>query len=435
MTLGQSGSESRSAWRFMMIALAVFVLLRLPALLLTVTPSSDGAWYVGRALEILHGHGYSEGGIPTAYWPVGYPGFLAGLFALFGPSLLAVKIANLLLGAASLVLIERLGRIVFGGPAGRLAVLLYAVYPNQIAYTALPLTEVLFTFLLLLGIFLFVRRPGPASAFACGLVLGAGTLVKAQTAVFPALLIAVYGWEMRRKIPWPQLLASFIAVYAAAVLVVAPWTVRNYVVFHHFIPVSTNGGTTLYMGNNPNATGDVISDALVPKEFLPNTRRQVEIDQKAQAAALAWITAHPLAFVRLIPIKIWRLWAPDGEGAWGFEAGYAGYARHQTVFRVLRIANQAFYVVCILLCAAALFRQFRQPLPAPNWWSLGPLVIGYTTLISAVFAGESRFHYPVMPWIMIYASGYLLSRITAPARHAARGAGSDASGGLVGGDR
>ena len=45
--------------------------------------SSDAGWFLQRGLSIARGEGYAEGGYPTAYWPVGYPGFLGVLFYLF----------------------------------------------------------------------------------------------------------------------------------------------------------------------------------------------------------------------------------------------------------------------------------------------------------------------------------------------------------------
>lgn len=48
-----------------------------------VEMGSDARWYFSRGLGIANGDGYSEGGYPTAYWPVGYPGFLGILFFFF----------------------------------------------------------------------------------------------------------------------------------------------------------------------------------------------------------------------------------------------------------------------------------------------------------------------------------------------------------------
>src|SRR5258706_11767500 len=89
-----------SSNKFCTFVLVLFVALRVPIFIMSVTPYSDGAWYVARATDIWAGRGYAENGVPTAYWPVGYPGFLAGVFSVFGPSLFVVKMINLLFGGA-----------------------------------------------------------------------------------------------------------------------------------------------------------------------------------------------------------------------------------------------------------------------------------------------------------------------------------------------
>src|SRR4051794_37034590 len=135
--------------RFLYLVTCIFVLTRVPLLMLDVAPSSDAAWYVARAIGLANGSGYSEGGISTAYWPVGYPAFLAAIFALCGANLFVAKIANLIFAAGTVVLIYRSGKILFRDEAvPRLATLLYVCYPNHAAYTPILLTEILFTFIL-----------------------------------------------------------------------------------------------------------------------------------------------------------------------------------------------------------------------------------------------------------------------------------------------
>lgn len=395
--------------KFFVFIFGLFVALRLPALFISVAPWSDGAWYVNRAIEMTAGKGYAENGIPTAFWPVGYPGFLAGLFSVFGPDIFVVKLANLLLGSASLLLLYMLSRDIFDNEwGGRLAMLLYAIYPNQIAYTALALTEVLFSFLLLLAVWVFVRSENVWAAILCGVLMGAATLVKAQTIVFPALLLVGYGWAQRRRISAWRFIVMAAAVYGACILVIVPWMWRNYQVFGTLVYVATSGGIALYAGNNPGANGDYFPAELLPPELRPNAARQVEIDRQAAAAAIAWIAAHPGQAIALLPLKFWRLWAPDGEGEWGFQAGYSGYNDHVLLFRILRVMNQAYYVVLMMLFGGSLLRLLKRKSEWHDWTYLGLIVFLYTTLISTVFSGQSRYHFPAMPWLTIYAAWFII---------------------------
>src|SRR5215831_20037442 len=82
------------------------------ALLLTASglPVSDAKWYFDRAVSIVHGNGYAFDGIPTAFWPVGYPGFLALLFWSFPETPETGLIANFFLAAITVTCSFRMYR-------------------------------------------------------------------------------------------------------------------------------------------------------------------------------------------------------------------------------------------------------------------------------------------------------------------------------------
>ena len=105
-------------------------------------PIDDFKWYFDRGVDLSAGRGLTVNGVPTADWPVGYPLLLAGLFLLTGPSLLAAKLLNVVLGLGIVWLSYRIARRIFGSEAaGRMALMLLAFHPNQIAYTSLTATE------------------------------------------------------------------------------------------------------------------------------------------------------------------------------------------------------------------------------------------------------------------------------------------------------
>jgi hypothetical protein len=70
------------------------------------------------------------------------------------------------------------------------------------------------------------------------------------------------------------------------------------------------------------------------------------------------------------------------------------------------------------LAAAALPRMWRQRRSLPAWCWSGWAAVGYFTAISAVFSGQSRFHFALMPFIALYAA-FTLSRLIGPGKGAA----------------
>jgi hypothetical protein len=388
------------------IGLRVALLLAVP-----VAQTSDFLWYYQRGVEIASGAGYAEGGVSTAFWPVGWPGLLGCIFWLSGTTPLVGQIANLVFAALTFPIAAKLGADLSGNRlVGRLTVLLLAIYPNQIAYVPLLSTEVFYEFLLLAGICLLTMEGAGWSLLAGG-VFGVAMLTKTQTLFLPGLLLLA-AWlcsRPRTGLVRPLKMACF--VYVAMALVVVPWTIRNYAVFGEIIPVATNGGITLLTGNNPSANGDYTPGDPLVSGLSHDPAQQVAMDRLATSRAVAWIETHPWQFAGLLPKKVWRLWAPDGEGEWLYQAGYQHYGAHVLLFRAARGLNQVYYV-CLLILAVLSLRYRTQGLNDHSaWFNSGWVAIAYFTAISMVFSGQSRFHFSLMPLIAIYAASTLANVI------------------------
>lgn len=395
---------------------AIFVGLRLAVLLIPVAPGSDAEWYVLRAIGLAAGQGYLDNsGAPTAFWPPGWPMAMSVLFRLTGPSVLAIGLFNLASAVLTGYLALLLGRRLFGNEAAaRLGLLLFAIYPNAIGYVPLALTEVFYTALLLLGCWLVIARRSLLWLIAAGLVFGFATLVKAQTLVMVPLLFAI-GW-LRTGDVWrrlPKLIGQGSLVLAMAALSVMPWTVRNHAQLGHWIAVSTNGGFTLLTGNNDTATGDYTpNDPTVTALMARRDLDEVTRDAEAKRLGMQWIAANPGGFLALAPKKLARLWLPDGEAEWAYQAAAPSYARFELLYRAVRVANQGYYALLMLGFAAAFgvmtIRRRAAHQRWVDWWLLPWGVAAYPSFIAIVFSGQSRFHYPVMPFVCL-ACGWLLA--------------------------
>ncbi|SEN11274.1 Dolichyl-phosphate-mannose-protein mannosyltransferase [Nitrosospira multiformis] len=416
------GNGNRSQWRYMYassflqvldssifipVCFTLFVALRAALIFfLPVEMSSDASWYLNRAINIARGEGYSEAGYPTAYWPVGYPGFLGVLFYLFGQDQLVAQLANLFMAVGSFFLQLELTRRIFRSEATtRLSLLLLTIYPNHIAYTSLLLTEVYFTFLLLLGIYLYIVQRGWIWILLSGLVFGLATLTKPQVLFLPGLLVLFRILSQEEKDRLREDLVKGIAIYLVMTVILVPWAVRNSQVFGEIVLISTNGGATLLSGNNPSADGGhVENDELVAQRNF-SVQDQVESDRRARELAIQWIRDNPKRFIALLPLKAWHLWAKDGEAEWAYQAGYPQYEQYWYVFRTVRWVNQIFYVLLLAgsLLAAVLLINNRHRVIWP-WVLIGYCLMIYLTMISIVFSGQSRFHFPAMPWAIMYAA-------------------------------
>lgn len=393
----------------------IFTMTRAAILLVPVTPSSDALWYVGTATRLLQGEGYSEGGVPTAYWPPGWPMMLSIVFKIFGVSVLAAQLFNLGCSLLAGWLTLDLGRHLFRSEsAARLGLLLLAIYPNSIGYVPLMLTEVFYTTLLLGGCWLIVAGHSIARLVFAGVVFGLATLTKAQSLLVIPMIFCVP--LLRASLTFKNVTNAITrasTVILLAALIVAPWSYRNHQVFGEWVFISTNGGLTLLTGNNPTAQGDYTEKDPLVTGIQRSVRNQLEVDKEARRRAKEWIEANPGRFIELIPLKAFRLWGPDGESEWSFQAGHEGYSEYASWFRAVRYGNQAFYACLMAAFAWAGFLLLsgkeRPTGIRLDWWLLPYMLALYPTLIAIVFSGQSRFHYPVMPFVAM-TCGWLLAR-------------------------
>lgn len=233
-----------------------------------------------------------------ALFPPLYPMLLAGWGAIFGFDTPSVLTLGTLTDAMTAVLLFVLGKRLGSAAAGRRAAWLYLIWPSVLFSAPLAQKESLCALLILALALAWVdRREGWRGALRLG--LPAGLLALTQPGQAP--LAALFGLVLVGRIGlWPMLLGGMRAGLIA-LLVVLPWWVRNALLLHAFVPLTTASGPSLWIGNNPDATGNW-------EPPPPELKRLPELVYAARikAIALDWITAHPLDFARLTLTKFAR---------------------------------------------------------------------------------------------------------------------------------
>src|SRR6266480_2488947 len=228
--------------------LALGLLLRLVWISVhPVTPIADFQAYseLARTLE-EHGVYGQTPDLPQAFWPPGWPVVLAGVYSLIGQNADAGAMLGAVFEWDAIVLAAVVAARLLRPPFAFAVVPAMCLYPSAIGYEPVLATEhtvaLLFTGLVTLMAF---TKPALRTSLAAGLIEGALILVRADYGVAMAFVTAVWlvrGVEVRR-IP-----AVGAVALAGALLFVGPWTLRNASTFGEFIPISTNGGLTFYLG-------------------------------------------------------------------------------------------------------------------------------------------------------------------------------------------
>jgi hypothetical protein len=229
------------------LALRLFFIWRFPFY------SGDTAYYEELARNWLYHHVYgfySHGRLlaSDARAP-GYPAFLAGIYFLAGTGRKAVMLAQALVDLATCVLAagiaSRLATDASEAARGRVAAAalwLTALCPFTANYAAVPLTEVLATFLTTLALLIFLSAAGMAIDrissnrdllhgakvwFMGGLVVSFGTLVRPETPLLLAAVLLALWIRYRHPRNWKRLALATLWMMVGLVLPLAPWAARN----------------------------------------------------------------------------------------------------------------------------------------------------------------------------------------------------------------
>ena len=179
--------------------------------------------------------------------PPGYPVFVAAVWKLFGQSDRALRAVHVTLDATACLIVFLIAAELFSISVATIAGLLVALSP-QLAYHSIALLpDPLAPLPLLVAIWLLIRalkRPRLFAFIWAGVLVGVSCWFRSNALLLPPLL-AVLCWFLFAR---GARLRYALALLCAAVLVMAPITIRNYVAFHHFIPLSVSAGITLDEG-------------------------------------------------------------------------------------------------------------------------------------------------------------------------------------------
>ncbi len=224
--------ENRALWG----VVGAGILLRLIPILLILLNSSHEALYdgdsggyqiMGRALAQGDIFFLGEGARETSFMRTpGYPIFL-GAFYFFGMPDAGTVVLQVLLDAASIVLVWRITEKMFGERAALAAAALYAFSPLFISFSFKILTETLFMFFFLLSNWLFLgfmEKGDAKKGFWGGLAMGVAVLVRPVAIPIPILYAAAALLLKKRK---EAVLVFLVVSYLPA----GAWVVRNYAVF------------------------------------------------------------------------------------------------------------------------------------------------------------------------------------------------------------
>ena len=439
------GDESRLLRRIFWVGFLVRVLYMTLAhtyRMRVIDDHFEFGWEMGRiARALATGHGFAnpfEGNSgPTAWTPPLYPLLLAGVFKLFGVYTLksgwVILTINSIFSAATATAIYQIAWRCFGrGNRGLKIALwsawLWALYPAAMQYAVkwvwdMSLTAFLFAWVLVIA--LHLRGVGEASGKWSGVSdkreTNAGPQPPAADhsltpdhlplttlwAVFGLLwgLIALTNSSLLTFLPacgvwiiWPKFgFRALIGPSIAAlcfVAVISPWVIRNWEVFHAFVPMRSNFGAELYEATIFSDNGFPWGTTLPKAESAPEFRRyerlgEIEFSRQQGEHAKAAIRAHPDLFARNALRRVYFFWIGVPKP---LDSGIAVEA--------IRRSNFAFFSLSGFLGLALALRRH-----VPGAWLFFWAFTFYPAIYYFVTV-QARFRHPLEP-ILCILSVYL----------------------------
>ncbi len=389
----------------------------------------DEAEYFEQALSLLRGDGYRELQLMR---PPLYTVFLAVVFQLFNSQVQRVRLVQALISTATIPLFYLWARELFWGYRSRDAIALASAALAACSYTFAAnatelLTETLFVGGLVLALWsiLLAARLRLARIAACAGVI-AGLLCLLRSVALPLIpLAALYllgsSFEFRVSSPaipglntrntWgtppdPRPAGGFptssrhavlcsLFFVLCSLLIIAPWTLRNYLRYDALIVVDTTGAENLWLDNDP-AGREAVKRQLYELGDDRNLRQRLALERGREAIVSDLPRFFSKAWSEAVNIVALEYFDDLRERR-------AIWVRPVDVWLRL-VLGDAVWLLALFAGSAGLWlaRPARAGRADPRWllvpWAL------YVVVTGLVFHVELRYRLPLYPVLLPFAA-------------------------------
>ena len=334
-----------------------------------------------------------------------YPYFIAVLHEAVGGEpetrRTAVKLGQAVMGALLVLAVGRVGTAAFGARVGALAAAFAAFYPELVWFSAHFWSETLFLALLWWAMERLLASElslGYGRVVAAGLLWGLACLTRETVLYFIPFAALWLAWG--RPLRWRR----GAAFAAAAILTIAPWTARNWIVFHAFIPVGTAGGQNLFQAN-AGIDRDVTYEMV--KAVKGRDRREVAVLQYHYARRMgieAILARQPLWVFEKLYEQMPNFWEVDSLALVHVKRGSD---RPTDGYGPVSVRAAWAVALVVLLPYLALLAAFVAGLRSVAWTRTSALLLGFLLFYNAlhiVAHGFARYRMPVLPVLFLIAA-------------------------------
>ena len=369
-------------------------------------PDNDDVKFIRSAWTLVEtgNYIYHDPSTATVFMMPGLPFTLAFFVMIFGKfgGLTAFRVFQAIIQTGSLFIVFLIARKIFNSKVGAVSVIISALCIADYWVTNLILTESIFKFLVLCLIYfsIYAIEENKTKYYVFGgIFLGIGSLFRPTIATFP--IIILFMWILN-KYSFKDMIKYTALVGVIFCTILSPWWIRNYSIFHKFIPLTLATGNPMLQGTYINYDQESKkTDGLDYSQFkypagseMANNKVEIEISQfrlknlvpKMPLQFLYWYTigktihqlSWPFIWTEFLGVKYWM------AGLWH----------------------------CLIL-AFGLIGAIKYYLNKKRN-NMGTLVISTTIYFIAVylpFYAFGRYFYPAVPFVIIFAAYGVISLI------------------------
>ena len=272
----------------------------------STTIETDEIEHDNLAMRLIGGKGYVDAtGASTSYRPPLYAGFLALIYGVFGRSYFAVRIIQAIIASLTVCILYLTAEKIFTRGVAIITGILASLYMTFVICAKMLYTETLFMFLLVLIIYLVITttRLGMLRFALLGILCGIATLLRSNALFLPFIAVFLLALKMRKAMAPKKIAAASTVLLLSFLVIIVPWTVRNYNVHGRFVLISTNGGINMYQGVCNPEEGMIFT-------FPPGSPMSVKYDTMTdEAARNDFFTQEAIKIYRTRPLFALKMFA------------------------------------------------------------------------------------------------------------------------------
>jgi len=225
---------------------------------------------------------------------------------------------QILLSLLVVYVIYLLTKEIFNLTAAIITGLLTAILPEFVYASCVPGTTIFFHLGIGVILLLLYRLDNELKPNFYPILIGAtfGVVILFRSEVLLLLLIIFMYYVIKKRFK------QIAIIVFTSFIIIAPWSIRNFLAFEEYVPLSTSAGVNFYRGHNPYDIGiwadQNINDNLL--EFRNDPNFELRMNGLLLDKGFESITNNPIKHLEYTITKIFHLWIfnPQDERTMSF---------------------------------------------------------------------------------------------------------------------